>query len=153
MTRIVFRIARNERGNAFVELGFLLPIFSALLVGMVDVSRAYSEKLRLTQAVQRSIEWAQVREFSATDVNTLKSNAAAHAGVTTSAVTVDYWLECNSARQASYDGTCTQDQTMGRFVNVQISKAFTPTFTSSHLPGVNSSGHMTLSSSAGVRVQ
>src|SRR6478672_13485405 len=98
MIRRMESLARDERGASIIEMAMVMPVFAGLLIGMVDISRAYSAKLQLEQAAYRAIE--KVQQYQATDstYTTLKSEAGAAAhdagfsSVTTNDVTVDYWL-------------------------------------------------------------
>jgi Flp pilus assembly protein TadG len=152
MTKGLRLLAANERGNAVVELGFILPIFFTLVAGTVDIARAYSAKLDLEQAAQRSVEWVQVRDFKTSDVDTIKSDTASAAGVSTSAVTVDYWLECDGVR-TSWDSACTATQTLARYLSVEVTKNFTPQFTTTFFNGISSGGTVPLKAKAGIRLQ
>jgi Flp pilus assembly protein TadG len=159
MIRKLRSLAADERGTSLIEMAFAMPILAACLMGMVDLSRAYSEKLQLEQATQRAIEKVMNRQTSSTSYNTLKSEAksAAHeAGFTTvtdSDVTVDFWLECNGARQSNYDSQCTGGQVYARYINVEIRKKFTPFFGTKYFPGANSDGTFTVKADAGIRTQ
>lgn len=152
-------IVRDEGGASIIEMGLMLPILASLLIGFVDISRAYSAKLQLEQAAYRAIENVQQYNTTESTYNTLKSEAATAAnssgfsGVTASDVTVDYWLECNGTRAASYDSTCTTGQTYARFITVDVSAKFNPVFASSKWPGSNSDGSYTLHGQAGLRTQ
>ena len=46
MKRLVHLI-RDERGTSVIELALLAPILASLVIGMSDLSRAYSAKLQL----------------------------------------------------------------------------------------------------------
>ena len=162
MMRPLAKLCRDERGHSFLELGFALPIFATLLIGTVDISRAVSERLRLEQAAQRTIEKLQIRDFTfdgTTDDRTIyQSEAVTAAGVATSAVTVNAWLQCNTTAQtpmdqSHYNGTCNSGDIMSRYVTVTIQKKFTPLFGTKYFPGANADGTFTLVSTAGVRVQ
>jgi Flp pilus assembly protein TadG len=162
MMRLMRDIRDDDRGHSFLELGFALPIFATLLIGTVDISRAVSERLKLEQAAQRTVELLQIKDFkfdSATDDRTIyQSEAASAAGVATSAVTVDAWLQCNSTvqtpmDQSHYNGTCNSGEVMARYVNIRIQKSFTPLFGTKYFPGANANGTFTLTANAGVRVQ
>ena len=64
------------------------------------------------------------------------------------------WLECNGARQGSFTDSCPEGTTdYARYVNVAISKPFTPTFRSSWFRGASANGTFTLIGRAGIRVQ
>ena len=152
-------LARDEGGASLIEMGLALPILASLLIGMVDISRAYSAKLQLEQAAYRAIEKVQQYNTTSSTYNTLKSEAAAAAtaagftGVTDDSVIIDFWLECDGTRAADYNSVCPGNQTYARWVTVDISGTFTPMFASRRWPGANSNGTFTLHGKAGLRTQ
>ena len=147
------RLARDERGASIVELALVAPVMASLLIGMVDLSRAYSYKLKLEQAAQRAIEKIQQYQTTTSTYGTLQSEAAAAAGVPASNVVIDYWLECDGTRAASYNSSCTTGQTYARWVQVDVTGTFTPLFASKRYPGANANGTFTLHGIAGMRTQ
>lgn len=164
MSSYLFKLARDERGTSLIELALLAPLLATLVIGMTDISMAFSEKLKLEQVAQRAIEKAMQGmqgDDSTAIFNTLKAEAAAAAGVSQSAVTVRYWLECNgvsqnsnpSTMQADYEKVCANSsQVYSRHLNVSIQKPFTPTFNVKWL-GSNADGTFTVAAEAGLRVQ
>lgn len=146
-------LLRDERGASIIELALVLPFFATMVIGVTDVSNAFSTKLQLDQAAYRAIEKVQQYRSTESTFSTLQSEAATAAGVPTSQVTVTYWLECNGTKQTSYDSTCSSGQTTGRWISVDISKTFTPLFASDKWPGSNSDGTYTLHGKAGLRTQ
>jgi Flp pilus assembly protein TadG len=147
------RIARDDRGASIIELALVAPILASLLIGMVDMSRAYSYKLRLEQSAQRAIEKVQQYQTTTSTYGTLQSEAAATAGVAATDVTIDYWLECDGARQADYNTSCSGSQTYARWVTVSVRGTFTPMFRSKYYPRANSDGSFTITGKAGMRTQ
>ena len=159
----LLKLVRDERGTSIIELALLAPIFATMVIGMSDLSLAYSEKLQLEQAAQRSIEKAMqgMQGDESTDIfDGLKAEAALTAGVEEDAVEVRYWLECNGVSQntgptsmeADYEKVCTGGQVYSRHLNVSIEKTYTPTF-QVHWLGSNSDGTFTLVGESGLRVQ
>jgi Flp pilus assembly protein TadG len=153
MTRSFHILARDERGASLIEMALLMPVLASMLIGMVDISRAYSAKLQLEQAAQRAIEKVQQYQTTSSTYSTLQSEAATAAGVATSAVTVDYWLECDGTRQTDYSGVCPSGQAYTRYITVSIQKMFTPMFGSRFFPRANANGTYTLTGQAGLRTQ
>lgn len=159
MIRLLRPIQRDERGASVIEMAMVTPLLASLLIGMVDISRAYSSKLLLEQAAQRSVEKVQQYQANSSTYATLKveaSLAAQQAGFLTvlpTDVVVDYWLECNGTRQSNYDTSCTGGQTYARWVTVDIPGTFTPLFPSRRWPGANSDGTYTIHGKAGLRTQ
>ncbi len=49
-------ILRNERGAAMIEMALVAPVLALGVIGIVDMSNAYSRKLALEQAAQRAVE-------------------------------------------------------------------------------------------------
>ena len=159
MIRVPNLLVRDERGASVIELALLMPFFAAMVVGVADISRAYSAKLKLEQAAYRAIEKVQQYRDTTNTFSTIQAEGvtAAHdmgfSSVTTSNVTIDYWLECNGTRQADYNTPCSSGQTYARWVTVDITAKFTPMFASSRWPGSNSDGTYTLHGQAGLRTQ
>lgn len=152
MTLRLDKLARDERGTSIIELALVVPILSALLIGMVDLSRAYAAKLALEQAAHRSIEKVMQESASTTMIASLVDEASAAADVDDDAITVDVWLECNGVRAADYDTNCAPLQTYARYLTVEIEKGFEPLFSTKFL-GSNADGTFTLRGEAGMRVQ
>lgn len=139
------------------------PFLALLTLGTVDVSRAVIEKLRLQQAASRTIEMASVsadKISSATSTDdpifqSIRAEAAAAANVSTNNVTVSAWLECNHVEKTNdYNGTCADNEEVGRYASVSITNGYSPWFASS-LAGLgwNVSQAITIAGKASVRVQ
>jgi Flp pilus assembly protein TadG len=155
-------IGSCERGASIIELALAAPFLATMLVGMIDLSRAYSQKLLLEQVAQRTIEKVEQQRSVSTDYSTLSteaSNAATAAGISSPTVAVDYWLECNGTRQG--DGTAGNGFTnqcpnstdvYSRYVSVTVTSTYTPLF-SMRWAGSAANGSFTLTGRSGVRVQ
>lgn len=162
MMKLLKELWRNEDATSVVELGLVLPILAAFVIGIIDFSKAYSEKLRVEQAAQRAVERAMqgMQGNSSTVIfNALAQEAATAADVQVSNVTVRYWLECNGVSQFTtmakmdedYNKECSDGVYYSRHLNVRIVKSFTPIFRLNWPGTVN--GAFTLSGEAGLRVQ
>jgi Flp pilus assembly protein TadG len=153
-------LVRDERGTSIIEMALVAPFLASLVIGMSDLSRGYSAKLRLEQAAQRSIEKAMNGDKETELFDTLQAEAMAAANVPADNVEVRYWLECDGVSQNSspssmavdYEKVCADGETYARYVNVRIEKTFSPMFGTTWL-GANSDGTYTLVGAAGIRVQ
>ncbi|MCW6529041.1 hypothetical protein NED98_02170 [Sphingomonas sp. MMSM20] len=141
------RLSRCTRGTSVVELGIVLPLFALLVLGLVCVAITVGQKLRLQQAVARSLEMATAGGIDNADPTGIQQEAATAAGVPVSQVTVDEWLECDGVRQTSAT-TCDASQQVGRYVSVQISATYALPFS---LPF--GQGSIPLSTFSSVRLQ
>lgn len=161
MMKFVRNLSRSDKGNSIVEMALAAPFLTTLLVGMVDLSRAYSAKLQLVQASQRTIEQVMQQSAVATDYSAaLKTEGAAAADVSQNAVTPDYWLECSAdgttwvRDPGGFNDACETTQPYyARYVTVEIAKSYKPLFSSRYFPGSDNQGNYTLRGKAGVRVQ
>jgi Flp pilus assembly protein TadG len=52
----MIRLFSNERGAAVIEMALVAPVLALGVIGIVDVSNAYSRKLGLEQGAQRAVE-------------------------------------------------------------------------------------------------
>jgi Flp pilus assembly protein TadG len=158
MIRRLDIFARDQRGAAVIEMGLMAPIFATLLIAAIDLSDAYSTKLQIEQAAQRTIEKVQgsTTTFTSTQIAALRADAAAAAGVATTAATVRTWRECNGVRQGNvasnstptgFTDSCPTGQVTARYVELDVEKTFTPMF-----PLRFRTGGYTLHGIAGLRV-
>jgi Flp pilus assembly protein TadG len=155
------KLRRDERGAAIMELALAAPFLAAMLVGMTDISRAYSMKLQMEQAAQRAIEQIQQQSTSSTSYTSVGTEAqagATAAGYSGSTAVVNYRLECNGTvvqqtTGAAITSSCSSGQTYARYVTVTVSNSYTPMFASSYFANLNSNGTVTVSGYAGTRVQ
>ena len=139
-------LLRNGAGNVTIELALLAPILAAMLIGLVDLSNAFSDKLRLEQIAQRTIEKVMQNSFKVADVADLETEAEASAG-TGSDATVTYWLECNAVKMtgtSAYTSGCADGEQYARYVQLEITKSY---------PAMIASTSWTLTGKAGIRIQ
>jgi len=131
------RLLANDRGAAVIEMALIAPVLALGVIGIVDVSNAYSRKLALEQGVQRAVEKimdttenATVESTLATEVqcqvNGKTTTTSTSGGVTTSTttcntsptqnITVNWRLDCtvgttttsqSTTSSATYDGWVT----------------------------------------------
>ena len=156
MSRFPALLACDERGASVVELALLMPFFAAMVMGVADITRAYSAKYKLEQAAYRAIEKVQQYRDTSSTFSTISSEAttaATAAGFDSPTVTIDYWLECDGVRQTTYESMCSGSATPNRWITVDIAGIYTPMFASSRWPGSNSNGTYTLHGRAGLRTQ
>ena len=157
MTRLLHRLRRDDTGASVIEFALFAPILGVMLMGVTDLAMGYSTKLRIEGAIFRSLEKVAVGTASGpqvvqSDYSYLQAEAATAAGVPTSEVAVDQWLECNRARQTDFTGTCPDGQDTARYVKVTINTTYTPRF--SYGPLVrNTNGVVPIEANASLRVQ
>lgn len=155
MMKRIRTFLRDDGGSTVVEMGLAAPFLASLLVGMVDLSRAYSTKLQVEQAAQRTIEKVMQQKSVESDYTAaLKAEGASAAGVPASAVTPDAWLECDGTRVGGLTSECPSGTlTYARYVTVVIAKEYTPLFSTKYFPGASVDGTYTLRGKAGIRIQ
>jgi Flp pilus assembly protein TadG len=152
-----------DRGASVIEMALVSPFLAALLLGMIDLSNAYSDQLQLEQAAQSTIEKVQQQRTVSSDYSTLAQEAADRAGITktSSNPTVNQWLECSSDGGATWtsqgsntiSSQCPNGTDLpARYVAISIQKKFTPILRSGYL-GADSNGQYTMNAQAGIRVQ
>ena len=73
MTALRFsRLLANARGAAVIELALVAPVLALGVIGIVDVSNAYSRKLALEQGAQRAVE----KIMNTTETSTVEATLA-----------------------------------------------------------------------------
>jgi len=148
------RLLANERGAAVIEMAMVAPVLALGVIGIVDVSNAYSRKLALEQGAQRAVEKIMNTTDDTTVENTLTNEvkcqvngSATSGGVTTcnssstQAITVNWRLDCtvggtttsqSTTTSATYDGYVTACTALGGtkagYVAVTVTDKYSPLF-------------------------
>ena len=152
MTALRFRrLLANARGAAVIELALVAPVLALGVIGIVDVSNAYSRKLALEQGAQRAVEkimntteTSTVEATLASEVQCQVNGSSTSGGVTTcntsptQAITVTWRLDCtvgttttsqSTTSSVIYDGylaACAG--TKAGYVQVTVTDKYTPMF-------------------------
>jgi Flp pilus assembly protein TadG len=166
----------DARGAAIIELALVAPILGLMVVGIVDMSNAFSRKLTLEQGAQRAIERIMQTTADDTVEGTLKTEAVCQVNgtnsdgtcktspITTSDVTVTFRLECTASGGAITTQTSTDSTTFdaftcaagtlseARYIEIAVADKYTPMFPI-HFGFINADGTYHLSATAGMRTQ
>ena len=147
--RSLWKVFRDERGTSFMELAIAAPVLALFVLGIADLSRGLSERYRIQQAVNRSLEMAQTgRDI---DYSFLRTEASTAAGVPESQVVQEQWIECGGSRR-SWTEECPSGET-ARWVKLTITSYFTPLFGTSFYPSAQADGSVMLTAHASLRVR
>lgn len=170
------KLLRDGRGAAVIEMALVAPLLALGIVGIVDISNAYSRKLALEQGAQRAIEKIMQTTSYSTVENTLATEAVCQVDgmnadgtcksspITSSNVTVTWRLQCTSSSGTVTNQTIDNDSatfdtyvcpantaSQAKYVQISLTDKYTPMF-STHFAGFTSSdGTYHLSATAGVR--
>jgi Flp pilus assembly protein TadG len=176
MTRLCLpRLAADQDGAAVIELALIAPVLALTVIGIVDMSNAYSRKLALEQGAQRAVEKIMQTTESSTVENTLTTEAVCQVNgvntdgtcktspITASNVTVTWRLECTDSggtltSQTSSDAATFDAYTCGsgtvkeaRYVQVALTDKYYPLFPI-HFASFATDAYP-LSATAGMRTQ
>ena len=177
MRTLISRLTTNDRGAAVIEMALVAPIFALTVIGIVDMSNAYSRKLGAEQGAQRAIEKIMQTTEMSTVQNTLKTEAVCQVNglnadgtcktspITASDVTVQYRIECKdtagaiissvlTADVATADATeCPSTQKEQRYLQVRVDDKYTPMFPIRFASFTSADGTYHVSATAGMRTQ
>jgi Flp pilus assembly protein TadG len=170
------RLAADARGAAIIELALVAPILGLMVVGIVDLSNAFSHKLALEQGAQRAIEKIMQTTGTTTVEDTVKTEAVCQVNglnsdgtcksspIASGNVTVTYRLECTasggaittqtSADSTTFDAFTCDSGTLSeaRYIEVAVTDTYTPMFPI-HFSFIDPDGTYHLSATAGMRTQ
>lgn len=177
MVRLARRIGADERGAGVIELALVAPVLALTVVGIVDMSNAYSRKLALEQGAQRAIE--KIMQTTETDTveGTLATEAICQVNglnpdgtcktspIDASNVTVSWRLECTDSSGAITTQTATDSATFdtmycgsasvseARYIQIALTDKYYPMFPIHFASFTASDGSYHLGAVAGMRTQ
>jgi hypothetical protein len=140
-------LLRDRRGTSLIEFGVAAPVLLIFLIGISDLGRGLSERYRLQQVVNRSLEMVQAS--SALGFSDLEAQAEAAAGAGSDA-TVEQWLECGGSTR-NWDDACPSGEP-ARYVKMTLTRGFSPLFGNVGYPNVQPDGTVRLTVHATLRV-
>lgn len=169
-----FSLAADERGAAIIELALIAPVLALGVIGIVDMSNAYSRKLAIEQGAQRAIEKIMQTTANDTVENTLATEACdqvdgmdssgncKNTPITTSNVAVSWRRECTASggavttttytTAATYDaGSCSGSIREADYIQVAITSTYSPMFPI-HFASYNGTAYP-ISATAGMRIK
>jgi Flp pilus assembly protein TadG len=135
--------AGSERGSSLVEFGLMIPVLGLLLLGVVDMGRAFYLSIEVSNAAYAGARYGSQNYTDTTGMqNAAIADATDVAGLT---ATATYGCVCSqSTTTSSGNNKCTSPPTCtgnGNWVvyyaTVTTSATYTPLFT--HWPGLPTS--------------
>ena len=178
MTRLhMLNLKSDDRGAAIIELALVAPVLALTVIGIVDMSNAYSRKLALEQGAQRAIERVMQTTGTTTVEDTIKTEAVCQVNglngdgtcktspITASDVTVTYRLECidsagTTTSQTNTDAdvfdtyTCASGTVKeARYISVALQDKYVPLFPIHFASFSSGDGTYHISATAGMRTE
>ena len=145
-------LLRDRRGTSLIELAIAAPLLMIFAVGIADVDGGWSEKYRLQQVVNRSLETPQIAE-NLNDYSFLETEADAAAGIAASASTLQAWTQCgDQATRYAWDEDCTGGES-AKFIKLTIVKSYKPFFGSMPFSNVQADGTVLFTAHGTLRVR
>ena len=164
MNRLL-NIRRDQRGVSSIELALFAPILATMVIGVVDMSNAFSRKLECEQAAQRAIEKVMQTTGTKTPADTIIDEASLQADIPdaekATKVTVTYRLECDdddpqlSSDATTFDTYECPDTTVNeaRYIQVEINDVYEPMFPLHFASYSSGDGGYPIKATAGMRTQ
>jgi Flp pilus assembly protein TadG len=144
-------LLRSERGTSVIELAIAAPVLLLFLAGVTDLGLGLTERHRLQQAVNRSLEMAQTGREN--DYAFLATEAAAAAQVPITNVLQEQWVECaGSSDRKAWTDDCANGQT-ARFVKLTITGSYSPLVGAMSYWTVRPDGTVAMTAQATLRVR
>jgi Flp pilus assembly protein TadG len=153
-------LGRDRMGMSAVEFGLAAPVFMAMLTPVVDLGLAFSQQIRINQAVEAGAQYASTNQYNTSSWSSGVSSAMS--GATTLSISPSVGSEtCGCPNSGSTaivtggygtapnctGGPCPDGSNPGYFVTISASRTYT-----SVMPYSILGSSITLSSQAIVRV-
>ncbi len=149
---------RDERGLSTIEFAAMAPVLAFMVMGIIDLSAGFAQRFALQQAVNRTIEIAQIGTVY-DDYSFLEAKAAAAAGVPAEQVELRQWAVCDGGDDVGFHETCEEEGAstvvppVARYVELDVRKFYDPLFSSVGYPNRQADGTVELQAKVALRVQ
>ena len=141
------RDLREDKGQAFVELALVMPIFILLLVGIAEVGRLAYASIEVSNAARAGVAYAAQSHTTAQDATNIQLAATQDApNITSLSATTNYSCSCESSTGvmtaagsctgiSTAPGSCPSPSRIVLYVQVNTTA---PVDTLFHFPGIPS---------------
>jgi Flp pilus assembly protein TadG len=141
------RDLREDKGQAFVELALVMPIFILLLVGIAEVGRLAYASIEVSNAARAGVAYAAQSHTTAQDATNIQLAATQDApNITSLSATTSYSCSCESSTGvmtaagsctgiSTAPGSCPSPSRIVLYVQVNTTA---PVDTLFHFPGIPS---------------
>jgi len=177
MRRHLRHLGANENGAAVIELALVAPVLALAIIGVADISNAYTRKLALEQGAQRAIEKIMQTTGDSTVEGTVTTEAVCQVNgmnadgtcktspISATDVTVTWRLECTDSGSAITSQTSSDSVTFdamvcgsgtvkeARYLQVRVNDKYTPIFPVHFAGFISTDGTYHLSATAGMRTE
>jgi Flp pilus assembly protein TadG len=124
---------RSQRGASLVELAFMMPLLSLLVVGVVDMGRAFYLSMEVSDAARAGAMYGYETSSTMQDTSGIQTAASNDApDVTGLTTTSSYGCMCsngtNQSTNCSSPPTCTSGSRQVNYVIVNTSATYTTLF-------------------------
>mgnify|MGYP002777321785 CR=1 FL=1 len=151
--RKAWALIGNRHGGGAAEFAIILPMVSAMIMGALDFSHAWTMRLELEQAAQAGIEQASVRKGVASNYDFALTTATTRWGKPLYSSQLTTWLECNGVVQSNPNAVCS-GLMRARYVSIRLRAEYMPKMNFGGLiSGDGPNGGFVVLGDAAVRVQ
>jgi Flp pilus assembly protein TadG len=124
---------RSQRGASLVEVAFMIPFLSLLLIGVIDMGRAFYLSMEVADAARAGAMYGYQTSATMRDTTGIQTAAANDAPeVTGLTTTSSYGCMCSDGTSPSADcsapPTCSSGKRQVNYVIVNTSATYTPLF-------------------------
>src|SRR5579862_720789 len=124
---------RSQRGASFIELALMMPLLSLLLLGVIDMGRAFYLSIEVNDAARAAAQYAFQNSATEKDTTGIRSAASSDApdvsGLTTTPV---HGCMCSDGTNQSVNcvttPTCNTGSRSVNYVIVTTTATYTPIF-------------------------
>lgn len=122
---VTARFVRSARGNASIELAFILPFLVLLATGTYDLGRGFMEKLRLNGAAKAGTQYALQLGHTTQDTAGIIQKVREDADDTENLVTVTprYYCGCLDGSEITCGSVCTGGEMPLQYIEVDASRS------------------------------
>ena len=162
MHRLLSILGRDQAGAAVIELALAAPVLACLVMGITDISNAYSRKLALEQGAQRAVEKVMQTTQLKMVQDTIAEEVALQADVDEDQVTVEFPRYCNDTKMEdteldaegySTGDPCTGTERESHYILVTVTDSYDPMFPGISLGTKQADGTYLIKGEAGMRTQ
>lgn len=126
------RLAADRAGNIIIEFAVALPIFTVLMLGLLDLGRYSLQKSALLQGARAGAQYG-ILDYASGAKAKVEATAQDASGLTGVTATASWFCECVSGTLNATCSPCSGGAALKRYVTVHMDKTFASVLTTAKL--------------------
>lgn len=126
IARIARALARQDGGNATIELALVAPVLLTMALGVIDLAMGFSHKMQMQHYAQVGADYVVATLETNPQASDVKDEVANASGLDKGKISISEWVECDGVKNPNETQCAKIDALQYNFMQIDVSDTYQP---------------------------